>query len=161
MYNFFNTQWATPFFSYADTPQPWQMGFQDPATATMQGIIDLHHDIVFFMIVILTVVSWFGLRILNRFHYTTQTRPERINHNTNLELFWSIIPSLIVLSIALPSLTLIYSMDDRIQRPGLTVKIIGRQWYWSYEMRDHFVNKTKVDMDSLIQIMDARYSTSK
>ena len=144
--------------SFGDTPHAWQTGFQDPATATMQGIIDLHHDIVFFMIVILTIVLWFGLRILGRFNYTKQKTPERINHNTNLELFWSIIPSLIVLLIALPSLTLIYSMDDRVQRPGLTVKIIGRQWYWSYEMRDHFVNKTKVDMDSLIQLMETKMS---
>jgi hypothetical protein len=35
--------------SFADTPTPWQMGFQDPATASMEGIIDLHHDICFFL----------------------------------------------------------------------------------------------------------------
>ena len=63
--------------------------------------------------------------------------PEKINHHTNLELIWAVFPSLIVILIALPSLTLIYSFDEKVEKPARTVKIIGRQWYWSYEMREH------------------------
>ena len=37
-----------PFIAFNDAPEPWQIGFQDPATPIMQGIIDLHHDIIFF-----------------------------------------------------------------------------------------------------------------
>lgn len=150
-----NTNLFFNFFSKADSPALWQMTFQDPATATMQGIIDLHHDIVFFMIVIFSVVTWVGGKILYRFHYTKQSIPERINHHTNLELIWSILPSLIILSIAFPSLTLIYSLDDQIETPGLTVKIVGRQWYWSYEMRDHF-KQNLISADRLLSTLDSK-----
>jgi cytochrome c oxidase subunit 2 len=143
------------FYSKADAPALWQTGFQDPATANALGIIDLHHDIVFFMIAIFTVVCWLGTRILYRFHYTNQSIPERINHHTNLELIWSILPSLIILSIAFPSLTLIYSLDDQVETPGLTVKIVGRQWYWSYELRDHF-KQSLVSADRLLNILDSK-----
>ena len=123
--------------SQADAPTPWQMGFQDPATAAMEGIVDLHHDICFFLITILVLVLWLGVRILAGFHHTRQPVPERFNHHTTLELVWAILPSLIVTLIALPSLTLIYTFDDLVARPSLTVKVIGRQWYWSYEMKEH------------------------
>jgi cytochrome c oxidase subunit 2 len=127
-------------YTTADAPQPWQMGFQDPATSLMQGIIDLHHDILFFLITILTVVVWVGYRILYWFSFQKQElAPERINHHTRLELIWSILPSVIVLLIALPSLTLVYSLDYQDEKPGLTVKIVGRQWFWVYEMRDILV----------------------
>jgi cytochrome c oxidase subunit 2 len=123
--------------TFADAPTPWQVSFQDPATSSMEGIIDLHGDILFFMIVIATLVVWLLVRISTAFHYSSQTMPEDFNHHTNLELVWAIIPSVIVILIALPSRTLIYSFDDRIGRPALTVKVIGRQWYWSYEMKEH------------------------
>lgn len=134
---------------FADAPTPWQMGFQDPATKAMMGIIDLHHDICFFLITILVLVLWLGARILLGFHHTYQPIPERFNHHTNLELVWAILPSLIVTLIALPSLTLIYSFDDLAADPYLTVKVIGRQWYWSYEMKEH-VHHSLIDADALL-----------
>ena len=124
-------------YCVADAPTPWQMGFQDPATKAMMGIVDLHHDICFFLITILILVLWLGARILYSFHHTRQEIPERFNHHTNLELIWAIFPSLIIALIALPSLTLIYSFDDLAADPFMTVKIIGRQWYWSYECKEH------------------------
>lgn len=57
-----------PFVSLADAPENWQIGFQDPATPIMQGIIDLHHDIFFFMLVILVFVIWMLARTLYHFH---------------------------------------------------------------------------------------------
>ena len=137
--------------SLADAPTPWQMGFQDPATANMEGIIDLHHDICFFLLVILVLVLWLGARIVNSFHYTKQSMPERFNHHTNLELVWAILPSLIVTLIALPSLTLIYTFDDLVAKPALTVKVLGRQWYWSYQMKEH-VQQTLVDPNLLLDL---------
>jgi cytochrome c oxidase subunit 2 len=135
--------------SKADAPTPWQTGFQDPATSSMEAIIDLHHDIFFFMIVIFTLVTWLGFRICIGFHYTKQAVPEKFNHHTNLELVWAILPSLIILLIALPSLTLIYSFEDRVDQPALTVKVIGRQWYWSYEMKEHVAFDPGLAIDKL------------
>ena len=125
------------FKTFADAPTPWQCNFQDPATSSMEGMIDLHGDILFFMIVIATLVVWLLVRICTAFHYSVQAVPEDFNHHTNLELVWAIIPSIIVILIALPSRTLIYSFDDLIGKPARTVKIIARQWYWSYEMKEH------------------------
>jgi cytochrome c oxidase subunit 2 len=80
----------------------------------MEGIVDLHHDICFFLITILILVLWLGARIVYSFHHTRMPVPERFNHHTNLELIWAILPSLVVTAIALPSLTLIYTFDDLI-----------------------------------------------
>ena len=137
--------------TFADAPTPWQIGFQDPATSSMEHIIDLHGDILFFMIVIATLVVWLLVRICTAFHYSTQPMPEDFNHHTNLELVWAIIPSIIVIRIALPSRTLIYSFDDLIGRPALTVKVTGRQWYWSYEMKEH-VRYSRVQPSKLLDL---------
>ena len=142
------------FRCFADAPSPWQMGFQDSATKSMQGIVDLHHDICFFLITILVLVMWVGVRIVLAFHHTKQAIPERFNHHTNLELVWAILPSLIVSLIALPSLTLIYSFDDLASNPYLTVKVIGRQWYWSYEMKEH-VHYHLVDPSRLLKLSNS------
>jgi cytochrome c oxidase subunit 2 len=136
---------------FADAPTPWQIGFQDPATAAIEGIVDLHHDIAFFLIMILVLVLWLGARIVLSFHHTAQSMPERFNHHTTLELIWAILPSVIVTLIALPSLTLIYTFDDLVARPALTVKVIGRQWYWSYEMKEH-VRHTLVQETKLMEL---------
>ncbi|KIZ07963.1 cytochrome c oxidase subunit II (mitochondrion) [Monoraphidium neglectum] len=140
--------------SFADTPTPWQMGFQDPATASMEGIIDLHHDICFFLL-ILVLVLWVGGRIVTSFHRTQRPETERFTHHTNLELVWSILPSLIVTLIALPSLTLIYTFDDLVAKPALTVKVVGRQWFWSYQMKEH-IQQSLVNPDLLLDLSISR-----
>ncbi len=138
--------------STADAPAPFQMGFQDPATKAMMGIVDLHHDISFFLITILILVLWVGARILYAFHHTRMAIPERFNHHTNLELIWAILPSLIVSLIALPSLTLIYSFDDLAADPFVTVKVIGYQWAWKYELKEH-VRHSLIDPDILVSLL--------
>ena len=137
--------------SQADAPTPWQMGFQDSATKAMQGMVDLHNDMCFFLIRILVLVLWLGARIVVSFHHTRQPVPERFNHHTNLELIWAILPSVVVTLIALPSLTLIYSFDDLAAEPALTVKVVGRQWYWSYEMKEH-VRYSWIDPNTLLDL---------
>jgi heme/copper-type cytochrome/quinol oxidase subunit 2 len=49
---------------------------------------------------------------------------------------WAILPSVIVTLIALPSLTLCFTFDDLVAKPALTVKVIGKQWYWSYRLKE-------------------------
>jgi len=138
----------------ADAPAPWQFGFQDSATSTAQAIHDLHHDIMFFVITVTVLVLYLTFQIASKFHYSLQgPLAEKLTHNTALEVAWTIFPTMVVLLIAIPSLTLIYSMDQHNDRPGLTVKVIGRQWYWSYEMHDHLQHKL-VDPDRLVAIAE-------
>ncbi|KXZ48628.1 hypothetical protein GPECTOR_26g531 [Gonium pectorale] len=146
---------ATP--AMADSPGEWQILFQDSATSTAQAMMDLHHDIMFFLITVVTIVFYLMFQIVTKFHYTRVLKPEKLTHHTTLEVIWTIIPTLIVVLVAIPSLTLIYSLDQHTERPGLTVKIIGRQWYWSYEMHDHLQHKL-LDPDRLVGIAEKALS---
>nr|QJS35623.1 cytochrome c oxidase subunit 2 [Taxus cuspidata] len=120
-----------------DAAEPWQLGFQDAATPVMQGIIDLHHDIFFFLILILVLVLWMLVRALWHFHYRRNPIPQRIVHGTTIEIIWTIFPSIILMFIAIPSFALLYSMDEIVVNPAITIKAIGHQWYWTYEYSDY------------------------
>ena len=122
--------------AHCDAPEAWQVGFQDPATPHMQGIIDLHHDIMFFVVSITLFVSWMLVRTLQTFSKTVSPYPEKITHGTFIEIVWTLTPSLILVVIALPSFALLYSMDEIVD-PALTIKALGHQWYWSYEYTDY------------------------
>nr|YP_010598269.1 cytochrome oxidase subunit 2 [Psychotria serpens]UIG86769.1 cytochrome oxidase subunit 2 [Psychotria serpens] len=117
--------------------EPWQLGSQDAATPMMQGIIDLHHDIFFFLILILVFVSWILVRTLWHFHYKKNPIPQRIVHGTTIEILWTIFPSIILMFIAIPSFALLYSMDEVVVDPAITIKAIGHQWYRTYEYSDY------------------------
>ena len=121
--------------SYYDIAEPWQIGFQDPATPIMEGIINFHHDLFFFLIIITLFVCWFLLRIIITFNENKNKISLNFVHGTFIEIIWTIIPALILLFIAIPSFALLYSMDEIID-PFITIKIIGNQWYWSYEYSD-------------------------
>lgn len=125
-----------PFIALNDAPEPWQMGFQDPATPIMQGLIDLHHDLTFFMVVIAVFVVWMISRTLYHFRAIKNPFPEKILHGTAIEIAWTVTPSLILVLIAIPSFALLYSLDEVVD-PAVTVKAIGHQWYWSYEYSDY------------------------
>lgn len=118
-------------------PLPNQFGFQMPATPIMEGIIDLHHDIMFFLVFISIFVLYLLIAVIVLFSETeTSARnTSTVSHHTILEIIWTIIPTVILVFIAIPSLALLYSMDE-LQKPTVTLKVIGRQWYWSYEYSD-------------------------
>lgn len=121
----------------SDAADPLQLGFQDAATPMMQGIIDLHHDIFFFLILILVFVLWILVRALWHFNYKKNPIPQRIVHGTTIEILWTIFPSIILMFIAIPSFALLYSMDEVVVDPAMTIKAIGHQWYWTYEYSDY------------------------
>lgn len=136
LFFFFIIYILIPVVSLADAPEAWQLGFQDPATPVMQGIIDLHHDIFFFMIVVAVFVLWMLTRTLYHFRQSKNPIPEKIIHGTTIEIAWTVTPSLILVLIALPSFALLYSIDEVVD-PAVTLKAIGHQWYWSYEYSDY------------------------
>jgi len=127
-----------PFFQIVscDAAESWQIGFQDAASPMMQGIIDLHHDIMFFLITVLIFVLWMLIRTLWHFNSKKNPIPARIVHGTTIEIIWTVIPSIILMFIAIPSFALLYSMDEVVD-PAITIKVIGHQWYWSYEYSDY------------------------
>lgn len=120
----------------ADVALPWQYGLQDPATPVAEGIIHFHHDLMFILIVVVVFVSWMLGRAVYHFSHDKNPKSDGVVHGTVLEIVWTIIPALILMVIAVPSFALLYSIDEVVD-PSLTVKIVGHQWYWSYEYSDY------------------------
>jgi len=120
----------------AAQPQPWQMTFQPAASPTMEKILAFN-DLVFpiivaisvFVLVLLVYVMW-------RYSEKRNPTPSKTTHNTVIEVIWTVVPVIILVVIAVPSFKLLY-FADRIEDAEMTIKAIGRQWYWSYEYPDH------------------------
>lgn len=137
-----------------DAAEPWQLGSQDAATPMMQGIIDLHHDIFFFLILILVFVSRMLVRALWHFNEQTNPIPQRIVHGTTIEIIRTIFPSVILLFIAIPSFALLYSMDGVLVDPAITIKAIGHQWYRSAPLNEGDLSATKCTDQVLSEVID-------
>jgi len=132
---------------YADTIETWQCDFQDPATPMMEGIINLHHDLFFFLTLILVFIVWILVRTVYYYHESRNPTPSRVVHGTLLEIVWTVAPSFILLAVAIPSFALLYSMDEGVD-PAITIKSIGHQWYWSYEYSDYTSDSESLSFDS-------------
>ena len=124
------------FISFCDAPEPWQTGFQDPATPAVEGMINFHNYLLIFLIVIGMIVFWLLYKVAVTFNERVSTKAERFTHSSLLEIIWTILPAIVLLLIAIPSFTLLYSLDELID-PTITLKVIGHQWYWSYEYSDY------------------------
>lgn len=122
----------------ADAATPWQFGLQDPATPVAEGILHFHHNLMFLLVFIVLFVAWMLFRTLTHYDHHINSVPSGVVHGTNLEIIWTIFPALILMFIAVPSFSLLYCVDEIVD-PAITVKIVGHQWYWTYEYSDYFV----------------------
>jgi len=134
-----------------DTPRPWGIYFQDSATPQMEGLVELHDNILFYLVIILFGVGWILLSIIK--NYVSSESPishKYLNHGTLIELIWTITPALILILIAFPSFKLLYLMDE-INDPAMSVLAEGHQWYWSYQYPD-FLNSDEefIEFDSYL-----------
>jgi len=123
----------------AHVSTPWQRGFQTPAAPIAEGITAFHDDLRIFLTGILCFVRYILVAIFRRFAsrspYSGPVAVDRLVHASRLEIVWTILPALVLIVIAIPSFSLLYSVDE-ILEPLFTVKVIGHQWYWSYEFLD-------------------------
>ena len=124
------------FIILCDAPEPWQTGFQDPATPAVEGMIHFHNYLLLFLIVIGMIVFWLLYKVVVTFNEKVSPKAEKFTHSSLLEIIWTILPAIVLLLIAIPSFTLLYSLDELID-PSVTLKVIGNQWYWSYEYSDY------------------------
>ena len=134
-----------------DTPKPWGLYFQDSATPQMEGLVELHDNIMFYLVIILFGVGWVMVSIIK--NYSNLESPishKYLNHGTLIELIWTITPALILILIAFPSFKLLYLMDE-INDPAMSVLAEGHQWYWSYQYPD-FLNSDEefIEFDSYL-----------
>jgi len=125
---------------YKDGTEISQLSFQDGASPVCEQLIFFHDNIMFIILIILVVVGWIMLSsIMNKHYY------KYLVEGTVVEIVWTIVPAIILLFIAFPSLQLLYSMDEVVD-PSLTIKAVGHQWYWSYEYSD--VEGDSIEFDS-------------
>jgi len=82
-------------------------------------------------------VIWLLGRCLIMYNENVNTaKIDNFTHATLVEIVWTIVPALILVVIAVPSFALLYSMDEMLD-PAVTLKVVGHQWYWSYEYSDY------------------------
>ena len=138
-------------FIKLDAPSPWGYFFQDSATPQMEGLEELHNNIMFYLAIILFTVTWMMITIIKNFISSKSLISHKyMNHGTLIELIWTITPALILILIAFPSFKLLYLMDE-VMDPSLVIYGEGHQWYWSYQYPD-FINTEQeiVEYDSYI-----------
>nr|ALO70962.1 cytochrome c oxidase subunit 2 [Aleocharinae sp. 4 EF-2015] len=103
---------------------------QDSASPLMEQLMFFHDHTLMILLMITTLVGYIMASLFfNKFNYRF------LLEGQNIELIWTILPAFTLIFIALPSLRLLYLLDE-INNPLITIKTIGHQWYWSYEYSD-------------------------
>nr|AGM51686.1 cytochrome c oxidase subunit II [Balaenoptera physalus]AGM51764.1 cytochrome c oxidase subunit II [Balaenoptera physalus]AGM52726.1 cytochrome c oxidase subunit II [Balaenoptera physalus] len=110
---------------------PFQLGFQDAASPIMEELLHFHdHTLMIVFLISSLVLYIITLMLTTKLTHTSTMDAQEV------ETVWTILPAIILILIALPSLRILYMMDE-VNNPSLTVKTMGHQWYWSYEYTDY------------------------
>nr|QWC53548.1 cytochrome c oxidase subunit II [Liniparhomaloptera qiongzhongensis]UDN38808.1 cytochrome c oxidase subunit II [Erromyzon kalotaenia] len=110
---------------------PTQLGFQDAASPVMEELLHFHDHALMIVFLISTLVLYIIVAMVS-----TKLTNKYILDSQEIEIVWTVLPAVILILIALPSLRILYLMDE-INDPHLTIKAMGHQWYWSYEYTDY------------------------
>nr|YP_007625149.1 cytochrome c oxidase subunit II [Oreamnos americanus]ACI24565.1 cytochrome c oxidase subunit 2 [Oreamnos americanus] len=110
---------------------PMQLGFQDATSPIMEELLHFHdHTLMIVFLISSLVLYIISLMLTTKLTHTSNMDAQEV------ETIWTVLPAIILIMIALPSLRILYMMDE-INNPFLTVKAMGHQWYWSYEYTDY------------------------
>lgn len=115
---------------------PWQLGFQEAASPVAERMHAFHHELLYIISGISAFVLILLVIVVLRFNARMNPVPSTRTHNVLLEVIWTVIPVVILIVIAVPSMKLLY-YGDRAVKPDMTVKVTGYQWYWGYEYPEH------------------------
>ena len=125
----------------------WQLGFQPAGSTAMEAIISFHDDLMFYLIFITIFVLYMLVRAVQIFsakNAGSRSREDRVyysrlTHHVGLEVVWTIVPTLLLCNIMMASFSLLYALEQ-LYEPQVTIKVVGHQWYWSYEIT-HMIHK--------------------
>lgn len=120
--------------------QSTQLGLQDAASPTIEELLHFHDHTLIAVFLISTLIIYIISSLVSAKLSCTDTIDAQ-----EIEIVWTIIPATILIIIALPSLRILYLIDE-VKSPDITIKTVGHQWYWSYEYSDF----EGVDFDSYI-----------
>jgi cytochrome c oxidase subunit 2 len=134
-----------------DVAENMALGFQDAGSIVMEEIINFHNFVMIYLVFVVVAVMWVLFQTFNRFSKTTRFISHKyIIHGSLIEIIWTLTPALILVTIAFPSFKLLYLIDEVID-PAITIKVIGHQWYWSYEYSDYYDHSGKsINYDSFM-----------
>src|SRR5204863_78929 len=123
-----------------DIPLSYAWFFQDPVTETSILIQRLFYHICYYLVLITFTVLLASIMIFRRFYRNNNGLSIRRSlidktsiHGKWIELIWTILPAIILLFMGIPTFKLLYFMDEMAD-PSITVKFIGRQWYWTVDV---------------------------
>nr|UXW64305.1 cytochrome c oxidase subunit II [Leptocimbex sp.] len=104
--------------------------FQDAMSPSMEQLMFFHsHSMVILILITSSIIYLIVSMLFNKF------KNRFMSNKQNIEIVWTLMPMLMLIFIAMPSIHLLYLMDE-LTSPILTIKSIGHQWYWSYEYTD-------------------------
>jgi cytochrome c oxidase subunit 2 len=116
------------------------INLQERASPLIEQLIFFHDHSLLIITIITIIVAYIIISIT-----TNKISNNLLIENQYIETVWTIIPGIILLFIALPSLRLLYLLDE-LKLPNITIKTIGHQWYWSYEYSDF----SNIEFDSFM-----------
>jgi cytochrome c oxidase subunit 2 len=125
-------------------PEPWQLGLQQGATPVMNDIIWFHDFLLWVISAITLFVLVLLVIVMVKFNARANPTPSRTTHNTTIEVLWTVVPVLILVTIAIPSFRLLF-FQLNMPKADVTVKATGKQWFWTYSYPD-----SKFEFDSLM-----------
>lgn len=123
-------------------PKPGQMNFQDQASPTGHYAYWMHSWVLMPVITAITLlVLALLLWVMVRYRRGANPVASRTSHNTMIEVVWTLLPVLILIGIAIPSIDLLAKQLKPAPKDALTVKVTGYQWYWGYEYPDNEIGE--------------------
>lgn len=124
--------WAFGAVQAFALPRNYEMGFQAPNSPVMDQIENFHTELLYIITAVCLFVLALLIYIMLKFRSGANPTPSKVHHNTLLEVAWTIIPVIILVVIAVPSFRLLY-FESTIPKADVTIKAIGKQWFWTYE----------------------------
>nr|YP_010381698.1 cytochrome c oxidase subunit II [Augilina triaina]UDL72073.1 cytochrome c oxidase subunit 2 [Augilina triaina] len=131
-----------------------KFNLMNSASPIMEQLIMFHdHTMMIIMFIMITVMMMMSMMLKSKLS------SRNILENQLLETLWTLIPAITLIFIAMPSLKILYIMEEMIN-PSITVKVMGHQWYWTYEYSDkkkmeiesYMINKPKTKEFRLLEV---------
>nr|YP_009024120.1 cytochrome c oxidase subunit II [Hirudinaria manillensis]AGL34576.1 cytochrome c oxidase subunit II [Hirudinaria manillensis] len=107
-----------------------QMVMQDSVSPSMSYISGFHDYMMLTMVLVLSIIGYVLISLCLS-HLTNRY----ILEAQEVETVWTVVPAIILITMAVPSIQILYMVDEVVD-PKLTIKVIGHQWYWSYQYGD-------------------------
>ncbi|MBR0552488.1 cytochrome c oxidase subunit II [Stakelama marina] len=125
-------------FAHLGRPTDGALGLQDQVTPTGLEAHNFHNHLLLPIIIAICVfVLLLLIWVMFRYRQAANPTPSKTSHNTLIEVIWTVVPVLILVFIAIPSIKLLAHQYKPAPDNAVTLKAIGNQWFWSYEYPDN------------------------